>query len=204
MTFFLFFSETAENHHTQTLIKRTFYQESFISGTNVEMPELKELLLTPNVQTTYATTTKSSMTTCVTLNMRKCRRRSSDVGSIAHQSSRPNINIDVSSGQGYSPRMPDVRHSICGSPILIQKSMSGADSEQCSNGTPSNSIQMANDQLQMSTCSINLKGGVFQNKVRNLVICRKFNIYTNFVSFLFSRRECNLLKIYTLMMTMVA
>lgn len=74
----------------------------------------------PKLSSTYATT-KKSLTTHVTLNMRKCRRRSSDVGRTDHQSI-----IDVygtgsnTVDQLVTPRMADVRHSICGSPQQTQ------------------------------------------------------------------------------------
>lgn len=159
----LCFTETTENHQTQTLIKRTFYQESIISGTNVEMPELKELLLTPTVQTTYATTTKSSMTTCVTLNMRKLRRRSSDVGLLAYQR-RSNGGSEVSSPI-LTPRFSDVRHSI-GSP-LPEKEDGDLSAAQisCSQST----LLASNEHLQSSISSANRRNGIFNSKVRAFV-----------------------------------
>lgn len=107
----LFFVPENENQQSKMLIKRTFYQESIISGTNDRMPELNTLLVNSPNSTAYATTTKSSLTTRVTLNMRQCRRRSSDAGSIPQQLNElPYERIN-------SPLISDVRHSICGSPI---------------------------------------------------------------------------------------
>lgn len=77
---------------TKTLIKRTYYQE--ITTTN-----------DPNVSGSNATIATKSMTTQVTLNMRKCARRASDVGSLtARQMSSENKSI--------SPYSNDARHSI--------------------------------------------------------------------------------------------
>lgn len=97
----------------QTLIKRTFYQESIISGTNVDMPQIEKLLgsqASPQSTTTFATKSSSTtkLTTRVTLNMRQFKRRSSDVGLIGTQEQ----------AQCSSPRMPDVRHSVCGPQIV--------------------------------------------------------------------------------------
>lgn len=119
----------------QTLIKRTFYQESIISGTNVELPELEKMLDSqPSAQNMNATiSTKSSsttkLTTRVTLNLRKLRR-SSDVGLFTthHQQI------------GCDNLMNDARHSICGNELFENKSntimnqeVSGRSFEQISN-----------------------------------------------------------------------
>lgn len=154
---------------SQALIKRTFYQESIVSGTNMEMPELKTRLVnSPNVSATYATSTKSSLTTRVTLNMRKCRRRSSDVGSkIAQHHQVP----DFTHEEIGSP-VSDVRHSICGSQLAIVNQnnapelTSGRRLEQISSERFTNhaSGMLSNDQLQTSVSSV--LTGIFNRKVR--------------------------------------
>lgn len=94
----------------QTLIKRTFYQESIVSGTNVEQMEKMldaQCPASPATSTTTTTTSISStkkLTTRVTLNLRQFKRRLSDVGALTH-------------GQNAAS-MTDVRHSICGSEII--------------------------------------------------------------------------------------
>lgn len=135
----------------------------------MEMPELKTLLVnSPNVSATYATSTKSSLTTRVTLNMRKCRRRSSDVGSKIAQNYEATdfINEEVASP------MSDVRHSICGSQLAIVNQnnapelTSGRRLEQISSERFTNhaSGMLSNDQLQTSVSSV--LTGIFNRKVR--------------------------------------
>lgn len=110
----LFHLPDDSDHKTQTLIKRTFYQESIVSGQNIEMNDL--LMNSPNLTKTYSTTKKQSLTTHVTLNMRKCRRHASDVG--LNPNHLQMIQNSVSGSEvKLSPRMADDRHSICGSPI---------------------------------------------------------------------------------------
>lgn len=156
-----------ENQQSQTLIKRTFYQESIISGTNVEMPELKTLLVnSPTVTAAYATTRKSSLTTRVTLNMRKCRRRSSDVGSMSQHKST--ADFDFQHEMVNSPRMNDVRHSICGSPLpLLNRNnsveSSGGMLERINSEQCMNNAMASNDQLQTSVSSV--LTGFFNGKV---------------------------------------
>lgn len=133
------------------------------------MPELKTLLVnSPNISSGYATR-KSSLTTRVTLNMRKCRRRSSDVGSIGQNSF---VNEAVNS----SCAPPDARHSICGSPALVGPSKSldtnsGRTLEQISDeayptSTPAPNFMVSNDRLRSS---------LFNGKVN--VKCCFFNLF---------------------------
>lgn len=135
------------------------------------MPELKTMLVnSPNVTTSYATTRKSSMTTRVTLNMRKCRRRSSDVGSIGQHKLAGDL--DFQRDIVNTSHMNDVRHSICGSPIatLTRNNSVGTTtgerleritSEQCMNN-----MMASNDQLQSSVSSV--LTGIFNGKVSKL------------------------------------
>lgn len=137
----------------------------------MEMPELKTLLAnSPNVTTAaFATSTKSSLTTHVTLNMRKCRRRSSDVGTIAqHQQATNFVNDGVT-----VQRMADVRHSICGSPLPIAnpsnaiETTSGRRLEQISGEKLTNTasaMMLSNDQLHTSVSSV--LTGIFNRKVQ--------------------------------------
>lgn len=124
------------DHKTQTLIKRTFYQESIVSGQNIEMNDL--LMNSPNLTKTYSTTKKQSLTTHVTLNMRKCRRHASDVGLNSNHLQIIENSVNGSEVK-LSPRMDDVRHSICGSPIPQQNQIttisatSGRKLEQIAN-----------------------------------------------------------------------
>lgn len=114
----------------QTLIKRTFYQESIISGTNVELPQLEQLLesqRTPNTRSTMTTTKSASstkLTTRVTLNLCKVKRRSSDLGLFTYQ--RP---TEVELPPSCSPRMTDMRHSICGNELFEVSKCNGGYNE---------------------------------------------------------------------------
>lgn len=173
-SFFISSTLGVENgtQQSQALIKRTFYQESVISGTNVEMPELKTLLVnSPNVTASYATTTKSSLTTRVTLNMRKCRRRSSDVGAFASQHQQTNFTTEAID----SSHLGDLRHSICGSPLpmlnqtqnAMVETTSGRKLEQISSERHASGIMLSNDQLQTSVRSSVLTG-IFNRKVRQM------------------------------------
>lgn len=152
------------------MIKRTFYQESIISGTNVDMPELKSLLVnSPTVSTSYATTRKSSLTTRVTLNMRKCRRRSSDVGLLGQQ----NLSADCENDVISSSHINDVRHSICGSPLPLLARNNSIEScrvlDQISSEKHrrnASGLMVSNDQLQTSVSSV--LTGIFNGKVRLL------------------------------------
>ncbi|XP_031621154.1 uncharacterized protein LOC116339430 [Contarinia nasturtii] len=164
-------STDAENQQSQTLIKRTFYQESIVSGTNVEVPELQSLLVnSPNMSATYASTkSRSSFTTRVTLNMRKCRRRSSDVGLIAPKQSGYDFNTDAIN----SPHLAEVRHSICGNPLPVLgransaiEASSGRMIDQIASEKYANhasTLMLPNDQLQSSLCSSVLTG-IFNGK----------------------------------------
>lgn len=117
----------------------------------MEMPELKTLLVnSPNISSGYATR-KSSLTTRVTLNMRKCGRRSSDVGSMV-----PN---GITNEAANTPCLPDARHSICGSPVAFlgpSKSMESSSSralEQISDDVypkKTSSLMVSNEQLRSS------------------------------------------------------
>lgn len=161
--------ENETQQSQQTLIKRTFYQESIISGTNMEMPELKTLLVnSPNLSTGYATTRKSSLTTRVTLNMRKCRRRSSDVGLIGQNRPTNGFSNDVIN----APCLPDARHSICGSPVPSVSQdqsiepTSGRTLERISDETYPSRVygsMISNDQLRSSLSSV--LAGNFNGKV---------------------------------------
>lgn len=150
------------------MIKRTFYQESIVSGTNVEVPELQSLLVNaPSVSATYATTKRSSFTTRVTLNMR--RRRSSDVGLIAPKQSGYDLNADSIN----SPQLTDVRHSICGSPLpLLGRTHSTIEApsrrmiDQVPADNRASTLRLSNDQLHSSLCSSVLTG-IFNGKVRH-------------------------------------
>lgn len=167
---FLVISSIAETgSQSQTLIKRTFYHESIISGTNVEVPELNTLMVnTPKVT---SVTRKSSLTTRVTLNMRKCRRRSSDVGLIAN-----NPNYDERSTEVIgSPQVAEVRHSISGTPLPLLMRNNSVDSYQgdqklelmnadAAHTSQASGMRLSND-LQSSVCSSVLTG-IFNGKVR--------------------------------------
>lgn len=133
------------------------------------MPELKSLLVnSPTVSTAYATTRKSSLTTRVTLNMRKCRRRSSDVGLIGQQNPTSDFQNEVIN----SPHMNEVRHSICGSPLPLltrnnsveatsshmMDQISGEKFKRSASG-----LIVSNDQLQTSVSSV--LTGIFNGKV---------------------------------------
>lgn len=170
---FYFYLENG-NQQSQALIKRTFYQESIISG-NMEIPELKTLLVnSPNVTASYATSTKSSLTTRVTLNMRKCRRRSSDVGTIAHHQQTTNFTNEAIQS---SPQMADIRHSICGSPLPIinqnnavnatsGRRLEQISSERCMNNA--SGMMLSNEQLHTSVSSV--LTGIFNRKVRKIYL----------------------------------
>ncbi|XP_055305760.1 uncharacterized protein LOC129570238 isoform X2 [Sitodiplosis mosellana] len=168
------FEETGEpiaetgSQQSQTLIKRTFYQESIISGSNVEVPELQSLLA--NAPTVTSVTRKSSLTTRVTLNMRKCRRRSSDVGLIAQNSQNGDRAGDIIG----SSNMAEVRHSICGSPLpflmrnnSVDTTAAGRRLEQMTaeklHMNQATGSRLSNDQLQSSVCSSVLTG-IFNGK----------------------------------------
>lgn len=148
------------------MIKRTFYQESIISGTNVDLPQLEQLLDAQSPQTpaqtttsTFATTSSSTakLTTRVTLNMRQLMRRLSDAATLA---------LEHSSGE--SPRMADVRHSVCG-PHLNAIAPTGAettsgrslgeiikcrDDDEVDRSQPPWPIHAYGSQLQMSNLDI--------------------------------------------------
>lgn len=126
----------------------------------MEMPELKTLLVnSPNLSTGYATTRKSSLTTRVTLNMRKCRRRSSDVGLIGQNRPTNGFTNEATN----TPCLPDARHSICGSPVpfvnqdqTIEPS-SGRTLERISDETYPSHVygsMISNDQLRSSLSSV--------------------------------------------------
>lgn len=87
------------------MIKRTFFRESIITGAGIETPELERML---DTQTT-TTSSKGKLTTRVTLNLRNFERRSSEVG-------LPQIEAGDAT---QSPRMTDVRHSICGNELAL-------------------------------------------------------------------------------------
>lgn len=131
------------------------------------MPELKNLLVnSPNISSGYATTQKSSLTTRVTLNMRKCRRRASDVASI-----RTNRSANGFTSEAINAAcLPDARHSICGSPVPIvgqnSEPNSGRMLEQISDETQPNavsSLMVSNDRLRSSLSSV--LAGNFNGKV---------------------------------------
>lgn len=135
------------------------------------MPELKTLLVnSPTVSTAYATTRKSSLTTRVTLNMRKCRRRSSDVGMIGQQQPISDIQNDPVN----SPHMNDVRHSICGSPLPMltrHNSIEATSGRMLDQITAekytrnASGLMVSNDQLQTSVSSV--LTGIFNGKVNS-------------------------------------
>lgn len=187
MIFVVQFIENDSQQSQQTLIKRTFYQESIISGTNVDMPELKTLLVSPpNVTAAYATTHKSSLTTRVTLNMRKCRRRSSDVGSLGQNIPDNNFSNEAAN----SSRMVDIRHSICGSPLpfLNQENpvepTSGRRLEQISDERYRNhasGFMVSNDQLHTSILSGIFNGKVNYNNNNNIKWNLKMKLITKMV-----------------------
>lgn len=122
--FYLTFSFLHFHSGNHTVIKRTFYQESFISGTNVELPHLERMLdaQSPQKQSTMYTATKSSasttkLTTQVTVNLRQFKRRLSDVG------------ITGTGEDTQTTRLADVRHSVCGNEVFklqTTKSLDGA------------------------------------------------------------------------------
>lgn len=151
----------ADSQPSQTLIKRTFYQESIISGANMDMPELKSLLEnSSNMNASYATTQRSSLTTRVTL--RKSRRRSSDASALLQNLSH--LQNDTS----------EMRHSISGSPLPLvvrgnsMKITSGQNLEPLSNANymrHASSLMLSNDQLQSSMCS---RTSVFNGRVSKI------------------------------------
>lgn len=104
------------------------------------MPEMNNFVVNTS-NTSYATTTtKSSLTTRVTLNMRKCKRRASDVG---YQQQMENYKMNETT---LSPQMVNVeRHSICESPLHLQ--------------------EIASDRKSSSIRSSSILSGIFSNKV---------------------------------------
>lgn len=89
----------------KTMIKRTYYQESIICGESIE----------PNASGSNATYATKSMTTHVTLNMSKCKRRASDVGSMSRRRSSVTNNSIISNDKSF---FNESRHSIA-SPIRL-------------------------------------------------------------------------------------
>lgn len=135
----------------------------------MEMPELKTLLVnSPSLSSGYATTQKSSLTTRVTLNMRKCRRRASDVASIRPASGITNEAINAAC-------LPDARHSICGSPVpflgpnkSVESNSGGRMLERIPDGTyphHASGLMVSNDQLRSSLSSV--LAGNFNGKVNS-------------------------------------
>lgn len=135
----------------------------------MEMPELKTLLVnSPNISSGYATTRKSSLTTRVTLNMRKCKRRASDVGLIGQ--SRPTNGITNETANAVC--LPDARHSICGSPVPFvgqnktnepssDRMLERISDEMYPSHAPGSMV--SNDQLRSSLSSV--LAGNFKGKV---------------------------------------
>lgn len=79
------------------------------------------LMNSPRLTRTYSTTKKKSLTTHVTLNMRKCRRHASDVGLSPNHLQMIENSVNDANITTISPRMADVRHSICVSPAISQQ-----------------------------------------------------------------------------------
>lgn len=96
------------------MIKRTVYHESIVSGTDIEIAELEKFLDAKSTQT--ATTIKSSsttkLTTRVTLNLRRFKRRLSDVGLFPDAKHAYDQYHEKQSSQIVSGR-----HSICGNEL---------------------------------------------------------------------------------------
>lgn len=91
-----------------TMIKRTFYRESIITGSGIETPELERMLDTQTTMLSHSAS-KSKLTTRVTLNLRNFKRRSSEFG-------LPQLDTDE---LNQSPRMTEARHSICGNELAF-------------------------------------------------------------------------------------
>lgn len=146
-----FSSPISENSavQRQTLIKRTYYQE---------------VICDPNASGQNATIATKSMTTRVTLNMRQCKRRASDVGfTSVRQNGLVNTSIQTSD-RPISPHMNGVRHSIS-SPIRFENQVSevlttsGRQLAQLQNTATSQStilqtkkVNMTKSKLFSSTC----------------------------------------------------
>lgn len=140
---------------------------------------------------TYATTKRSSFTTRVTLNMRKCRRRSSDAALIAPKQTSYDFNVDGIN----SPHLGEVRHSICGSPLpVLGRTNSAIDTtsgrmlQQIPGENYANhasALMLPNDQLQSSICSSVLTG-IFNGKVcgNKITVFREiiFDLGTSYTS----------------------
>lgn len=97
------------------MIKRTFYRESIITGTGVEMPELEKMLDTQSTSISHSAS-GSKLTTRVTVNLRNFKRRSSDFGLKANQDEA-----------NRSPRMTDTRHSISGNDMPFLNTLRGEE-----------------------------------------------------------------------------
>lgn len=95
-------ADSQTNKGNKTMIKRTYYQESIITGTDVEVPELEKMLETQSTSASHVSSA-NKLTTHVTLNLRNFQRRSSDFGLKGREE-----NIK------QSPRMTETRHSISG------------------------------------------------------------------------------------------
>lgn len=83
--------DNTANKPATTRITRTIYRESVVSGIDIPADS------GTSVSTSNNSTLGRKLTTCVTMNMRKTRRRSSDLG------------LD-----GPKMKLPQNRHSICG------------------------------------------------------------------------------------------
>lgn len=123
------------------MIKRTIYHESIITGTGIEVPEL-EKMLDSQTSTLARSSSKTKLTTRVTLNLRNFKRRSSDIG-------LPQIDLM------QSPRMTDARHSICGNELMTGNILGRGDSQAVSTTSGRSLEQVRNnaDGLPNASCS---------------------------------------------------
>lgn len=95
------------------MIKRTYYKESIVTGTDVEVPELERMLDTKSTSVSHVSS-GNKLTTRVTLNMHNFQRRSSDFGLKGREDE-----------SRQSPRMTETRHSISGNDFPYIKQLQG-------------------------------------------------------------------------------
>lgn len=151
------------------MIKRTFYRESIITGSGIDTPELEKILDTQTTTLSHQTAA-GKLTTRVTLNLRNFKRRSSDFNL---QSEIEEVN--------QSPRMTDVRHSICGNALLPMSKLQRCQSPVV-NTTSGRSLEQF----------LNAPGGM-----RNSSMCSCVpNSMSSLISLRASRKVCFQLQIY--------
>lgn len=143
----------------------------------------------PSLTKTYSTTKKQSLTTHVTLNMRKCRRHASDVGLNPNHLQMIENNVNGSKVT-LSPRMADDRHSICGNPLSQQNQVapisttSGRKLEQMTNANlrrSASGVFVASKTVSSAIQCFHVDNELNLNNCCFFSVCSKFNplrIYT--------------------------